>query len=184
MRRLHGLNSGLANTRQTMATASLRQEKTLAQDPGFIWLGTPESIAFPALTSWTHPEGASDAAWIQLFGPDATPWMLQQIDLGLAILGNGQVAPPVMVVPTQEVVGGEPGADTQTITTTADLEPSAPTTQVVTATRLVGSTTPTPTRVRTISPPEPATTPIKAGIGAGAMALLAIGALFLFGRGR
>lgn len=225
------VHAPLANRRQTMATASLRQDdedvglfiglpseeptvtlvatpttadeptapttvtaKTLAQDPGFIFLGSgfPD---FPAFTSWTHPAGASDKAWIQLFGPDATQWMLQLIDSGLAVLRNGAVAAPIMVVPTQEVVGGEALAPTQVITTTADLEPSAPSLAVDTGitggTTILRGATITPittgvTRTQVLEPPEmedgvPGA--IVAG-GAGGLAVLAIGAFFLFGRRR
>jgi len=112
--------------------------KTLAQDPGFIFLGAgfPD---FPAFTTWTHPVGAGDKAWIQLFGPDATSWMLQLINNGLAVLRSGAVAPSIMVVPIEEMVGGEALAPTQVITTTADLEPSAPSLAVDTG--ITGGTT-------------------------------------------
>ena len=226
----------LANRRQTMATASLRQGdedvglfigrpseepeptvslitvaptpttaddptvtttvvgKTLAQDPGFIFLGAglPD---FPAFTSWTHPVAAGDKAWIQLFGPDATSWMLELINNGLAVLRNGAVAAPIMVVPIEQVVGGEPLAPTQVITTSADLEPSAPSlavdTRVTGGTTILRGATTTPittgvTRARVLEPPE-----LEDGIpggllagGAGGLAVLAIGALLLFGRRR
>jgi len=166
--------------------------KTLAQDPGFIFLasGFPD---FPAFTTWTHPVGAGDKAWIQLFGPDATSWMLQLINSGLAVLRNGAVAAPTMVVPVEEMVGGEALAPTQVITTTADLEPSAPSLAVDTGitggtTILRGATTTAVTtgvtRTRVLEAPEDG---VPGGIvagGVGGLAVLAIGAFFLFGRRR
>lgn len=168
--------------------------KTLAQDPGFIFLaaGLPD---FPAFTTWTHPQGSGDKAWIQLFGPDATSWMLELINNGLAVLRSGAVAPSIMVVPIEQVVGGEALAPTQIITTTADLEPSAPSLAVDTGvtggrTILRGATT-TPittgvTRTRVLGAPEVIEeNGITGGIPAvGGIAALAIGALFLFGRRR
>lgn len=182
----------MVTTADEPTAATTVSAKTLAQDPGFIWIaaGSPD---FPAFTSWTHPEGAGDKAWIQLFGPDATQWMLQLINSGLAVLRNGAVAAPIMVVPIEEVVGGEPGAPTQVITTTADLEPSAPSLAVATGvtggTIILRGATTTPitsgvTRAQVLEPPEGGIVDVGIGAGAGAIAVLAIGALFLFGRRR
>ena len=122
--------------------------------------------------------------------------MLDRINRGLAVLRNGAVAPSVMVVPIEQVVGGEALAPTQVITTTADLEPSAPSlavdTGVTGGTTILRGATTTPFttvtgRARVLGAPEVIeANGLTGGIPAigGGIGVLAIGALLLFGRRR